>query len=244
MILLITPEQQKALSYKDLIPLQCKFCQKIFYRRNKYINAHNRKPTKFPLKFCSHKCHNDFSVSVRKKMQCKNCNKEIKRTPSSLVGIKNVFCSHKCAGTYNSQYKTSGYRRSKLEIWLEIQLLKLFTNLKILFNNREAVGLELDIYLPNLSLAFELNGIFHYEPIYGSENLLQIKDRDQRKFQACISKNIELCILDTSFIKYFKHDSAQKFLDIIVNIINEKQCRINNEHIILGAGVEIESTIA
>lgn len=56
----------------------------------------------------------------------------------------------------------------------------------------------MDIYIPVLSLAFELNGIFHYEPIYGEGKLLSIQNNDDRKFQACLEHDIELCIINSS----------------------------------------------
>jgi hypothetical protein len=72
-------------------------------------------------------------------------------------------------------------------------------------------------------LAFELNGIFHYEPIYGESKWSQIQNNDNRKFQACIENKIELCIIDVSSHVYYKKQSAMKFLSIITNIIDNKQ---------------------
>ena len=80
----------------------------------------------------------------------------------------------------------------------------------------------MDIYIPSLNLAFELNGIFHYEPIFGESKLQQIQNNDQRKFQACLYKNIELCIIDTSHHKYVKPSTSKKYLDIVVYLIDLK----------------------
>ena len=77
-----------------------------------------------------------------------------------------LFCNHSCAATYNITHKTVGTRRSKLEVWLESQLRELYPNLTLLPNDKTAINSELDFYFPELKLAFELNGIFHYEPIY------------------------------------------------------------------------------
>ncbi len=135
---------------------------------------------------------------------------------------KNNFCSQSCAAIYNQSHKTHGYRRSKLEIWLEVELNKLYPSLEIHFNRKDAINSELDIYIPSLKLAFELNGIFHYEPIYGEEQLKKIKNNDTRKYQACLERGIELCIIDTSKIKYFKESTSKPILDIISKIINDK----------------------
>lgn len=75
-----------------------------------------------------------------------------------------------------------------------------------------------------LNLAFELNGIFHYEPIYGEGKLSQVKNNDGRKFQDCLERKIELCIIDVSSSKHFKPERDKKYLDIIVNLI-ELKCR-------------------
>ena len=97
-----------------------------------------------------------------------------------------------------------------------------YPDLEFYFNRKDAINSELDIYIPKLKLAFELNGIFHYEPIYGADKLNQTQNNDRRKFQACLEQGIELCIIDTSSLSYFKPDKVQKYLDIIVNIINSK----------------------
>lgn len=121
---------------------------------------------------------------------------------------------------YRNANKIQGVRRSKLEAWLEQQLLALYPLLEFHFNRKDAINSELDIYIPSLKLAFELNGIFHYEPIFGSEKLGQIQNNDQRKHQACNERGIELCLIDTSSLKYFKPEKAKKYLSIITSIID------------------------
>lgn len=152
-------------------------------------------------------------------MQCgQSCFKRYK----DYKKTKNHFCSHSCAATFNNQNKTHGTRRSKLEIYLEKQLIILYPDLEFHFNRKDAINSELDIYIPSLKLAFELNGIFHYEPIYGKEKLASIQNNDGRKFQACIEKEIELCIIDSSALSYFKETNAKKYLDIITNLVNQR----------------------
>jgi hypothetical protein len=130
--------------------------------------------------------------------------------------------SRSCAGTYNNAHKTHGYNRSKLELWLEKQLPILYPKIKFIFNERLTLGAELDIYIPELKLAFELNGIFHYEPIFGSNKLNEIQNRDQLKFKLCLENKIGLCVIDTSTQKYFKEESSRKYLKIITDIIDSE----------------------
>lgn len=139
-----------------------------------------------------------------------------------------MFCSRSCAATYNNKYKKHGTRRSKLEQWLEEKLTVLYPNLEIVYNDKQIIKSELDIYVPKLKLAFELNGIFHYEPIFGETKLSQIKNNDNRKFQACLENNIELCIIDASSMKYFKPKKATEFLLIIKNIIEQNSAKIKS----------------
>lgn len=202
--------------------LNCYFCKKDF---KKYIGHFNVcKEANQKLFFCSRRCYGFHITSIKTfKVSCSQCGIEMIRRKSSFKG-KNVFCSQSCGATYNNTHKTHGTRRSKLEVFLEEKLKELYPNLHIVFNGKETINSELDIYIPSLKLAFELNGIFHYEPIYGADKLKSIQNNDTRKFQACLEKGIELCIVDTSKLKYFKISNVQKYLDIISSIIN---CKLN-----------------
>lgn len=153
---------------------------------------------------------------------CRQCGKSFFKSKGNLKKSPNSFCTRSCAGTYNNTHKTHGSRRSKLESFLEKELIILYPNLDFHFNRKDTINSELDIYIPHLKLAFELNGIFHYEPIYGQEKLQSILNNDQRKFQACLEKGIELCIIDSSKFKHFKPEKAQKYLKIVTDIINSK----------------------
>lgn len=173
--------------------------------------------------FCSKACHNANQIK-KCSVNCAECSVEILKVKSALKRSKsgNYFCSSSCAASYNNKHKTKGTRVSKLEVWLAAQLSVSHPELIIHYNQKDIIGSELDIYFPSLKLAFELNGIFHYEPIYGPEKLLQIQNNDGRKFQACLEHGIELCIIDTSSQKYFKPQTAQKFLNIIQDIVEKK----------------------
>jgi len=161
-------------------------------------------------------------------MQCKNCNKEILVRNTEHLKSKSGynFCSQSCSAIYNNTHKETGYRRSKLEAWIESQLNKTYPDLEILCNKKEAIGAELDFYLPSLKLAFEFNGIFHYKPIYGLKKFESTKRNDINKIDSCLSKGIRLIIIDISKQKHFKPETSKEFLDIVTNAINSIKLEI------------------
>ena len=224
MIALYTEDEFNNAKSIDKLPCKCKECGKTFFKEKRVIKRTFNSYDGNTGDFCSKKC-----VILNKNMsqivKCNNCGIEIRKTKSQIKLSKsgNHFCSKNCAATYNNVHRKHGTRISKLEIWLQNELNKLYPNLDIVYNQKNIINSELDIYIPSLKLAFELNGIFHYEPIYGSDKLNQIQNNDNRKFQACLDKNIELCIIDTSHQKYFKIETSKKFLKIINDVIKIRQ---------------------
>lgn len=229
MIPLYSQEEFNKSKSRNKLPLKCGMCDGVFYKEKNQIQAtisaissmlqsEHIKNNKKRCTFCSKKCKNLYNIK-KKNIECKNCGKIFNRVPNKIKKFNNHFCSRSCSATYQNTHKTKNIKRSKLEIWLEKQLTQTYPNLEIHFNRKDAINSELDIYIPSFKLAFELNGIFHYEPIYGEEQLKKIKNNDSRKFQACIENKIELCIIDASSMDYFKENKSKIYLDIITNII-------------------------
>ena len=220
MTFLFTDKEFETAKYCDKLNLLCERCNVSFTSSKKFIKfelKHNRGR----LKYCSKNCY-DVTQTTKIVVNCKQCNKEFLKTKNQFIKFPNSFCSSTCSGTYNSAHKKFGTRRSKLEKWLEEKLIVSYPSLEFRFNRKDTIYAELDIYIPTLNLAFELNGIFHYEPIFGDKKLQSTQTNDKRKFQACLEHNIELCIIDVSKEKYFKEHISKKYLDIITNIIESK----------------------
>lgn len=218
--MLITQKEFERNHSRTKIPLECEFCHCTFHKNKNSIQMGIKKTGGHTMDFCSLKCFGMNKTEKNTKIiNCNQCNKSI-RKPISWI-TENNFCNRSCSATYNNTHKTKGYRRSKLEVWIEKQLTELYPDLEIHFNKTDAINAELDVYIPSLKIAFEFNGIFHYEPIYGENKLKRTIDNDKRKFQLCLENGISLCIIDTHNVKYLKKERDQKFLDIIKSIVGD-----------------------
>ena len=218
---LYTDDEFEIAKSRQPLPLSCLHCQKTFHlTKHRILEILNPNRTKTG-DFCSRSCsaqHRNPPIDV----VCDQCQKSFKKPHNEIKRTKNHFCCRSCAGKWHNEHKTTGTRVSRLERWLQSQLPILYPPIEFHFNRTDAINGELDIYIPSLKLAFELNGIFHYEPIFGPEKLSKMQNNDSRKSQACHERGIELCVIDTSHQKYFKEQSATKFLNIIQNVINMK----------------------
>jgi len=216
---LYTQDEFNNARSRDLLTLECIHCNSPFKRTKNFIQGCN-----IPRKsgdFCSKRCcalHRGPPVTVA----CEQCGNSFTKRPSEIKRNKHHFCCLSCGAKWRNAHKTKGTRVSKLERWLAEQLVILFPRLEFHFNRHDAINSELDIFIPSLKLAFELNGIFHYEPIYGTDKLASIQNNDHRKMLACAEQGLELCVLDISSIKYIKPIKMQKFLDIISSLIRSK----------------------
>lgn len=214
---------------RQLLPLECEHCKSQFYRPKNDVQWALKRKSANCLRFCGKMCRNLHS-SNRLFFSCKECNISIERTPSSSKS-KYIFCSTSCSAFYYNKHKTWGTSRSKLEKWIESKLKILYPSLVVHYNKNDTINAELDIYIPSLKLAFELNGPFHYEPIFGEEKLKSTQTNDKRKFQACLEHKIELCIIDTSKQRYFKEKTSNEYLCIITNIIEQKLLDVQSSNI-------------
>ncbi len=229
MIKLFSDEEYEKAGYYDLLLLKCYTCEEPFYKQKGDIKKVYLNKGEGTCQYCTNECRIAAQIkygSLKKLVNCNCCGIEFSKRTSQVVRSKNHFCSRSCNAKYHNVRKSKGTRRSKLEVWIEEQLTKDYPELNIDYNEKNQIGCELDIYIKNYKLAFELNGIFHYEPVYGESKLNQTQNNDQRKFQACIEKGISLCVIDTSNQKYFKPDSSKKYYDIIKKIINENSNKL------------------
>lgn len=229
MIKRYTEEEFKKTKNKEKLKVGCEYCNGDFLAYKDAIVGAINKTRRTDIKYCSRECYvkGRFANIKRLKVKCHQCGAEFEELESKIIhdkvlGYKNKFCSMSCGTIHRNKHKTWGGGRSKLEKYVEKKLLELYPNIKFLFNDRLTVGLELDIYIPELKLAFEFNGPLHYEAFHGQDVLNDIRNRDSRKFQNCIENKISLCIIDVSKFSYFKIEKAEEFLRMVTKIIDDK----------------------
>lgn len=215
-------EEFEKTKNKERLPLECNMCNITFTRIKKNLfSAIGRKNN-----FCSKKCSIKFNTKSVS-MPCGMCNKIVVRVNAEIKKSKSgyAFCSHSCSVTYSNQHKTTGSRRSKLETKLEEQLRVTFDFLDIVCNGSSMIGNELDFYFPALKLAFEINGIFHYEPIFGQDKLNSTKINDQNKIDECLKQNIDLHVINVYNHKIPDEKIIENCITVIQNAIDNAKTK-------------------
>lgn len=204
---------------KQLILLECQQCKQHFQKPKSAIKRALAGDKHTKCLYCSQNCQNK-SMYIRLTIPCAECSMEVIRRPHKISSSGNVFCNHSCAGKYNNRNKSTGYRRSKMEIFFESQIKENYPDLIFISNDRGLIGLELDFLFPELKFALELNGIFHYKSIYKNFEITQAND--QRKLSLCQSKGFELYVLDISRGKHFLIKQGEMFWTIFNQALKEK----------------------
>ena len=215
-----------------------KYCSRECYKtnvKNKNTRKHNFLTRNINCIICN-------EVIENKNTNIKYCSKKCRATGKKIhicvcCGCKNnfyserktsKFCSNSCKSKnlklYEYAHKKSGRSRSKIELFLENKLTHDFPELEIVYNTKNIIGLELDIYIPNLKIAIELNGILHYEPIYGHDKFEKIKERDKQKMIICYNSGIELIVINLGK-KGLSKAQKNEIYDEIYTIISKNKYR-------------------
>src|SRR5574338_722799 len=199
------------MPYRPKLLLKCQLCGKDIWKYQSQLQKNV---------FCGRKCANIYiNTKIRntpKMYPCTNCGKIISKKPSDFYDrvthkSKNPFCSKKCSGTWCTKNKigihSENYHsklRSQLELFIEQKLEHYFPYVPISFNERLICApYEFDFWFEDLNLAIEFNGIHHYEPIHGEEQLLTIQSHDEYKRKFCEERNYQLLIID-NLVKFSK----------------------------------------
>ena len=146
--------------------LTCNQCGKTAYHP-RYVILRSIKNKKQHF-FCNQICTKLFQ-NTAKTIICETCKLPFVKFINQINKTKHDFCGHKCAAIYHNKNKTYGSRRSKLENYLEENIRQYFEYLNVKYNDVTTINSELDIYIPSLKLAIQINGPLHFTPIYGDK---------------------------------------------------------------------------
>jgi len=161
------------------------------------------------------------SPKSRVQIICANCGNTRMIQPTRISQTKRSFCSKHCAGTYNSKLPKHKTFQSKAEKQIRKYITTNYPNLEFITNNKSHIGYELDIFIPSLQLAFEINGIHHYKPIYGTPLFEKIKIRDNLRVEMCAAKNTTLIVLNISKLSQYTDKHMQPFYQIVDTAIKD-----------------------
>lgn len=197
------PGEMNGVRSRSLVMLPCHVCGGTFVRSKKAVQAKLWRSPDKPL-YCSQRCfHRDVSdASGTEEVQCEQCGTIFRKTAAAIAGTNHNFCGHSCAAIWGNAHKNHGCRRSKAEDMV-VSFISENYDMRILLNDIETIGMELDIVLPELSMAFEVNGPHHAKPIFGIEKLRRIQELDRKKSLLAAEAGIHLVVLDISHLPYY-----------------------------------------
>lgn len=178
--------------------------------------------------FCCIACKNNYN-SKKVEVVCLACKKVFLKDLYEINRRPRHCCSPKCFKILNKYHKDWSTNRSKLECAIEARICNMFP-FNIIYNKTH-IGYELDIHIPSLSLAIELNGIFHKKAIHGMKKLLSVQKTDREKAEECKKRNIKLIVIDVSedgSSKKIQLQRIEEVIGIINNRIQEINCNIES----------------
>lgn len=203
MKLLTSPEEFAALDRQGLAKMLCLHCNKLFPLEKYRVQRAAERGTG---KYCSQTCAR-HARRTSQEVPCANCKTIFRKHGVELKRTSNHFCSRSCSAQFNNRHKNLGAsRRSKAEDYLSDLISRDFPSLEIIQNDRALLssGLEVDIIIPRLKLAIELNGPVHYFPLYGEIKLEKIRASDTTKQIELQAIGYNLLVVDISAYGYFK----------------------------------------
>ena len=210
---MLTPTAElEGLTSRALIQLRCRICHQEFTRPKNAVQVVLKGTQLRSLDFCSRTCAAAARVTGKNLHPCAQCGKSTWKPPSVIKKSKHVFCSQTCSGFFNNKKRTTGIRRSRAEVFLASLIRRDFPEINLEENTRSFLpsSLEIDILLPEIKLAIELNGPIHYLPIYGQEKLIFTQNRDIQKQIEIHAAGYALIIIN---IQGIRADRTESFIE-------------------------------
>ena len=206
MKMLVNQKTFESLRSRDKVPLKCSVCSETFYATKNQVQVVLKGVGSHTLAFCGKQCANKAAEKRYKTtvIKCDFCGKEVKRPPSAIAKHPLQFCSLACSMRYNNKHKRTGKtNKSAGEGYLASLISADFPGLVIERNDRSILpsGLEVDLLIRSLNLAIELNGPFHYFPIFGDAKLADTQNADIRKQNEIHEIGFRLITINASSVR-------------------------------------------
>lgn len=131
----------------------------------------------------------------------------------------------------NAAVRQSSKEGSKLEKFLFKELLAL--GLVVEFHKEQSIlntKLQIDIFMPTLNIAIEVDGPSHFEPVWGQDALKRNKKYDNKKTGLLIGKGLFLIRIQQS--KEFSQSRAKLVLEKLKKAIELIKSQKNNDKVI------------
>jgi len=120
----------------------------------------------------------------------------------------------------NSAVREASKKGSKLELFLLDNLLK--DGYKVDFHKEQILSntkLQIDLFLPTLNVAIEVDGLSHFEPVWGQQTLNRNKTYDNKKTGLIIGKG--LVLIRIKQLKDFSPSRANKIYNELVDVLDK-----------------------
>lgn len=187
------------------VEINCMWCGVLFSKKKSLFSYRENH-------FCSRVCSSKFQ-DKKDDVECFVCGKQFKKSHYKSKNKPRHCCSLDCVKVLNNNFKDWGSSRSKLEFAIENHLGIIFSVLDIRYNKTDT-GYELDIFIPDLKLAIEINGIHHYENIFKNNRFERTQQIDREKIVKCNELGINLIVIDVSRDGQSKRIQAQRISEV------------------------------
>jgi very-short-patch-repair endonuclease len=133
----------------------------------------------------------------------------------------------------NLAVREAGKKGSKLELYLLDAMLK--DGYQVEFHKEQTLlntKLQIDLFVPTLNVAIEVDGPSHFEPVWGDEALKRNKKYDDKKSGLIIGKGLYLIRIKQS--KDFSPTRAELIFQELKTVLSDIKNKTNTKIITIG----------
>ena len=155
--------------------------------------------------------------------------KEIKRKQKKIWSNKSEEEKANLKQAANNAIRQSSKLGSKLEKFLLSGLLE--NNVDTKFHYEQTLvntRLQIDLYIPSINLAIEVDGPSHFDPVWGQETLQKTKTYDNKKQGLIIGKGMKLVRIKQEMD--FSMSRSRLILDKLLLLVNQLSNNLTNEN--------------